>query len=138
MDWKKESPAYWDESKVAIVGAAPEGAFTMEPHEKGTLLPGEWWRVEEGGKTIGFGWMDITWGDGEVLLAVEPGNQSRGVGTFILDRLEEEARSHGLNYIYNQVNLGHPDFVNTTKWLESRGFVESGDGILRRSTVKGS
>ncbi|MGE3166302.1 MAG: GNAT family N-acetyltransferase [Planctomycetota bacterium] len=132
MEWKKESPACWDESKRRIVGGAPAGVFDLGPFADGEVLPGEWWRVEENGEILGYGWMDITWGDGEILLAVPADQEGKGVGTFILDRLEDEARSHGLNYIYNQINPKHPDYEGVAAWLEGRRFHESSEGLLRR------
>ena len=80
--------------------------------------------------------MDCTWGDAEILLAVEPGNQKGGVGTFILDHLEEEAGARGLNYLYNEVRESHPDGAGLTKWLESRKFAKSHDDRLLRRRVK--
>lgn len=132
MEWKKDSPPYWDEPKKQIVGGAPAGVFDMGPFADREVLPGEWWRVEEEGEVLGYGWMDITWGDGEILLAVHPDASGKGVGTFILDRLEEAARAQGLNYIYNQINPKHPDYDGLAAWLEARGFRETGDGLLRR------
>lgn len=133
MEWTKETPSYWDDDKKDIIGGAAPGTFKTQSFEDGEMLPGEWWRVQDQGKTLGYGWMDITWGDAEVLLAVRSDQQSRGVGSFIMDHLENEARNHGLNYMYNQVNSAHPDYVGVTQWLEKRNFKESSDGLLKRS-----
>ena len=101
----------------------------------GDLAPGEWFRVEDGGTVVGYGWMDCTWGDAEILLAVDPAARGRGVGTFILDRLEEEAASRGLNYLYNSVRPGHPERESVTRWLTARRFAPAGDGLLKRRVV---
>jgi N-acetylglutamate synthase-like GNAT family acetyltransferase len=76
--------------------------------------------------------MDTTWGDAEILLAVGGVARGKGVGSFILDRLEEEAALRGLNYLYNVVQPNHPDPEGITAWLTKRGFAESEGGLLRR------
>lgn len=141
MKWIHEDQAYWNDDKQRIVGQAPEGVFDRRYGEcrKGELMPGEWWRVEKDGKTIGFGWLDINWGDGEILLATDESERGRGVGTFILEKLAGEARSRGLNYVYNIVRPNHPDRAELTRWLQKRGFSGSEDGSLfRASSAEGN
>jgi GNAT superfamily N-acetyltransferase len=136
--WIQENPAYWDAAKVRIVGGAPKGVFELGERAEGDMVPGEWWRVEEDGAVLGYGWMDVTWGDGEVLLAVAPEARRKGFGAFILDRLEEEARARGLNYLYNVVRPTHPERESVTRWLEGRGFRRSpGEDLLRRAVPRG-
>jgi N-acetylglutamate synthase-like GNAT family acetyltransferase len=99
-------------------------------------VPGEWWRVEEDGRAVGYGWMDTTWNGGEILLAVHPEQQGRGLGGFILDHLEAEAATRGLNYIYNVVPDQHPRRADVTRWLASHGFQGGDDGQLRRQVPR--
>jgi GNAT superfamily N-acetyltransferase len=132
LTWIHEDTPIWDARKAAVVGGAPAGIFDLPTFAEGALAPGEWFRVEDGGVVAGYGWMDCTWGDAEILLAVAPESQSRGVGEFILDHLEKEAAVRGLNYLYNTVRRTHPDRDGVTAWLESRGFQPSGDGLLKR------
>ncbi len=134
LEWIDENPPHWDENKTAIIGSAPPGVFDVRAYSEGDVMPGEWWRVEESGKVLGYGWLDTTWGDAEILLAVDAAQQGRGVGTFILDRLEREAAARGLNYLFNVVGPRHPDADGVTRWLEARGFAPSHeDRLLRRS-----
>lgn len=135
--WIHEDAPRWDAHKAAIVGGAPGGIFEVANQREGDLVPGEWWRVEDDGTVVGFGWMDCTWGDAEILLAVDPSRQRAGVGTFIVDRLEREAEARGVNYLYNAVRPTHPERDRVTRWLESRGFVPSGDGLLKRRVRPG-
>jgi GNAT superfamily N-acetyltransferase len=132
LEWIREHPAVWDAAKARIVGDAPAGIFDFGGVEPGAPLAGEWWRVDDGEATAAFGWIDTVWGDAEMLLAVDPAHQGRGVGTYVLDRLEEEAGRRGLNYLYNVVRPGHPDKERITAWLEARSFELTFDGILRR------
>lgn len=132
LEWIHESPAHWDRNKAALLGAAPDGAFELGAWREGELIPDEWWRVEQDGAVLGYGWMDCTWGDAEILLAVDPASRGRGVGTFILDHLELEAAAQGLNYLYNVVRPAHREREAVTRWLVERGFVPSSDGLLRR------
>lgn len=132
LTWVREDTPRWDAGKQSIVGGAPPGIFEAPKLAAGDLAPGEWFRVEDGGKTIGYGWMDCTWGDAEILLAVDPRRQRSGVGGFIVDHLEKEAASRGVNYLYNAVRPTHPDREGVTRWLTHRGFVPSGDGLLKR------
>jgi N-acetylglutamate synthase-like GNAT family acetyltransferase len=133
LTWIHESPARWDAGKESIVGGAPAGIFAVRGSRPGDVITGDWWRVEDEGRTVGYGWMDTVWGDGEVLLAVDPAARRRGVGGFILARLDEEASIRGLNYLYNLVRSTHPDREKVTHWFESRGFVADSDGqVLRR------
>ena len=128
MDWIHENPPRWDADKSRILGGAPAGALPVVAHASGALLPGEWWRVEDAGRVVGYGWMDCTWGDAEMLLAVDAAHHGRGVGGFILDGLAREAASRGLNYLYNVVLETHPDRERVMRWLEARGFAKSHDG----------
>lgn len=138
LEWIQESPPYWDADKARIVGGAGPGIFdaSLTHREHGSLLPDDWWRVEADGKTVGYGWMDVTWGDAEILLAVDPAARGRGVGTFILERLEIEARYRGLHYIYNVVSGTHPLHDEVTQWLRARCFSASEDGKLLRAVVQ--
>jgi GNAT superfamily N-acetyltransferase len=139
LTWTHESPAHWDESKARIVGAAPPGIFTgFGSYRPGDLLPGEWWRVTDGNDNavLGFGWLDCTWGDAEVALAVDPTRQHAGVGTFILDNLEREASRRGVNYMYNVVREGHPERKRVMAWLEQRRFAHSHDAQRLQRRVR--
>ncbi len=127
LEWVHENPPHWDADKASIVGGAAEGIFNLGEPGDGELLPGEWWRVERDGKVAGYGWMEYTWGDAEILLVVDPGQSGHGVGSFILDRLEEESAQRGLNYLYNVVREGHPQKDAVTAWLKDRRFEASHD-----------
>jgi GNAT superfamily N-acetyltransferase len=133
LKWIHENPARWDAHKARVIGAAPAGVFDFARYAAGDLLPGDWWRADDSGRAVGYGWMDATWGDAEVLLAVEPEAQKRGVGGFIMDRLEDEARTRGLNQLYNVIPPKHPEPEVLKAWLEKRHFRASEDGkVLRR------
>lgn len=121
LSWIREAPARWDPDKARILGATP-GAFDVESLASAALLPGEWWRADDDGQTVGLGWMDVVWGDGQVLLAVAPERRGQGIGSFILDRLTEEAASRGLTRVFNAVRAGHTDAERITGWLGKRGF----------------
>jgi GNAT superfamily N-acetyltransferase len=132
--WTRENPPHWDETKATVVGGADEGIFPPFPYKPGDPLPGEWWRVEEEGKILGYGWMEATWGDAEMLLVIDPAARGRGVGAWVLDRLEEEAASRGLNYLHNVVQKTHPRREEVTRWFESNRFEKSPDDerLMRR------
>lgn len=138
LRWIKEQPPYWDRDKAEILGNAPSGTF--EPrwvqHRAGDLLGGDWWRVEADGEVLGYGWMDVSWGDAEILLAVAPAARNRGVGSFILRQLESEARMRGINYIHNVVQPEHPEGRAVEAWLEGRQFARLDDGRLLRAIVQ--
>ena len=61
-----------------------------------------------------------------------PDARGRGLGAFVLERLQAEARSLGLHYLYNSVRPTHPRSGETARWLERRGFEPREDGTLRR------
>ena len=131
----EDAPARWDADKEAVLGSAPQGALDVEALRGSGILPGDWWRVEEDGRAVAYGFMDAVWGDAEILVAVGPEAQGRGVGRFVLERLEEEARARGLRYLYNVVRPTHPRGAEVTRWLTSRGFKPSEEGgVLRRRT----
>lgn len=116
-------------------GEAPLGIFDRRYRElpDGEVLAGDWWRVEENGEAVGYGWLDVVWGGAEVLLATAPGKENRGIGRFILRELEREAGARGLNYLYNVVRPTHPNGKSVTDWLVKRGFKASEDGSLLRA-----
>lgn len=135
LAWIKERNATWDADKARIVGGASPGIFDSRYADltEGRLVPAEWWRVEADGEVLGYGWLDVNWGDAEILLATAADAQGKGVGTFVLQHLELEARSRGLNYMYNLVRPTHPDADALTAWLTKRGFESARDGRLLRS-----
>ena len=135
LTWHREPLALWDADKQRIIGGSPS-VFAVSSSAPGAVLPGDWWRVEDNSRVVGYGWMDYSWGDAEVLLAVETSGQTRGVGTFILDRLDEEAAARGLNYLYNVIPTAHPDKAGLKRWLLQRGFVGAEDGDLFKRTVR--
>lgn len=137
--WIHESPARWDEGKARIIGGAPPGVFDTRYRDArpGQTVPCEWWRVELGGQTVGYGWLDVMWGDAEILLATDPGARRQGVGAFILDRLEDEVRTRGVHYLYNIVRPTHPRAADVTRWLVERGFQAAEDGRLLRRVGSG-
>jgi GNAT superfamily N-acetyltransferase len=130
--WIHESTPCWDADKASVIGCAPPGVFAFSACREGDLLPGEWWRVEADGRVAGYGWLDCNWGDGEILLVVAPEFQRKGVGTFVMERLQDEARARGVNYLYNVVPPSHPDPDALAAWLRRRGFEPRGDGRLMR------
>ena len=139
LRWIDESPAHWDADKTRVVGGAPRGAFAPDlgDRRQGEILPGDWWRVERDGKVVGYAWMDVTWGDAEILLAVDRAEQGHGVGSFILQQLEREAMSRGLRYLYNEVRAEHPQRDEVIAWLCARGFARKGEeGALLRAPVR--
>jgi N-acetylglutamate synthase-like GNAT family acetyltransferase len=138
LEWIADKPPRWDDDKARIVGGAPAGVFDVRfgKCKHGDMLPGEWWRVERDGGVVAYGWLDVVWGDAEILLATDPKSRGDGVGTFVLDNLEREARSKGLNYLYNIVRPTHPSREAVSAWLSKRGFEPSEDGSLMRAVAK--
>ncbi|WP_062393362.1 GNAT family N-acetyltransferase [Gordonia phthalatica] len=137
LQWERESAPTWDADKQRIVGGAPEGAFDLA-YAPDAPVAGEWWAVRDGDAVVGYGWLDIAWGDAEILLATAPDAQRRGVGAFVLDNIEAEAAKRGVNYVYNTIRAGHPDRVSLREWLESHGFEGGDDGSLRKRITSGS
>jgi N-acetylglutamate synthase-like GNAT family acetyltransferase len=140
LRWLHETPPYWDADKARIVGEGAPGVFGNElaKHAQGDLLANDWWRVTREGRVVGYGWMDVNWGDAEILLAVAPEARKQGVGSFILERLELEARLRGLNYLYNVLRSTHPQHDEVRAWLRERSFITAEDGRLHRAVVRPS
>ena len=137
LSWIRENPAIWDANKRRIVLGAEGGVFeeSYGHLSEGSLVPGEWWRVESDGETVGYGWLDAVFGNAEILLATDPEHRKQGIGTFIVEHLDAEAKTRGLNYIYNVVQKSHPDPDEIRRWLEARGFVgKEGGRLLKRAT----
>ena len=137
LTWHKDLPV-WDANKQRIVGGTAEGVLDnrYQQIEEGEAIPCNWFRVEDDGVTVGYGWVDVNWGEAEILLATAGDAQKSGVGSFILDHLDDEARSMGLAYTYNTVRPTHPDGEKVTAWLEKRGFEKNSDGRLTRRVGK--
>jgi len=134
LNWIKERSPRWDAEKVRVIGEAPVGIFDRRYRDlkANERPPGEWWRVEADGKVVGYGWLDVVWGDAEILLAVDESSRKKGVGAFILDQLDREATSRSLNYVYNVVRPTHPSAEQVSAWLVKNGFQASADGSLSR------
>jgi GNAT superfamily N-acetyltransferase len=125
--------------KRRVIGSAPAGVFDLA-YVDGEALPGDWWACTSHGAVVGYGWLDATWGgDAEILLAVDASDRSTGVGSFILERLEDEAAGRGLNYVYNTVRATHPDRDDLHDWLAVRGYRGgTSDTTLRKRVGDGS
>jgi GNAT superfamily N-acetyltransferase len=134
LTWTKEASPRWDADKQRLFGPAELAAVGMAPPAPGEPVADEWWRVTDGGDVAGYGWLDTGWGDARITFFVAPGQRGRGVGHFILERLEAEAAARGLNYIYNVVPETHPDGPWIKNWLSMHGFREASRGQLRRQT----
>lgn len=130
--WVREESPRWDADKVRVIASAPEGAFVI-PFVDGEELPGDWWSARDpDGTIVGYGRLDTTWGgDAEILLAVQRDRRETGVGTFILNRLEEEAAARDINYIRNRIH-DHAQRDLVHDWLVVRGFSGPVDGDLRK------
>jgi N-acetylglutamate synthase-like GNAT family acetyltransferase len=135
-NWIVENPPLWNDDKRRILESAPKGAFAVPQLSAGQNVPGEWWRVEDDAGVAGYGWMDCTWGDAEVLLAVDPARQRSGVGEFILDHLEKEAAGRGLHYLHNVVQPSHPERERVAAWLMKHGFARDHDKDLLKRPVR--
>lgn len=122
LTWEREERPVWDADKARIVASAPDGALALG-FADGAELPGDWFLAREGDRVVGFGLLDTTWGgDAEITLAVDTECQGRGVGSFVMERLEQEARSRGINYVYNTVRDTHPQRDEVHDWLVVRGY----------------
>lgn len=136
-DWRPEpQPCPYDHVKKAFFARLRDGA--VHPNPAGAYLPGTWWRLEEEGTLLGYGWMDVTWGDAQILLAVDPDARRGGHGKTILDHLEAEAHRSGLAYLFNTIPSDHPDPDGVRAFLTANGFEASGlDGNMLRRRVRG-
>ncbi|WP_408899696.1 GNAT family N-acetyltransferase (plasmid) [Nocardioides sp. R1-1] len=84
---------------------------------------------------MGYRRLDISWGgDAEIFLAVERSAQQRGIGSFILASLEDEAARRGINYVFNVIR-DHAQRVYVHDWLVVRGVRGAIDGDLRKRVV---
>jgi N-acetylglutamate synthase-like GNAT family acetyltransferase len=132
FQWVHDPDPRWDEDRERVFSTVPPGVFRAVARPPGERLPGDWWRVEDGGRVVGYGWLDDVWGDAEILLAVEEGARGTGAGRFMLARLEDEAAARGLNYVLNVVHDTHPDRAAVTAWFLAHGFAGAEDGQLRK------
>lgn len=137
VEWVHENPARWDADKQRVLGGLAPGLFGFGSPTAGDALGDEWWRAERGGRVLGYGRLDDTWGDAEILVLVDPAQRRTGIGAFILDRLEHEAAARHLNYIYNVVPRGHPDPEAVTGFLRRHGFAATDLGELRKKVEPG-
>jgi N-acetylglutamate synthase-like GNAT family acetyltransferase len=136
FEWVRETPATWDEDKAGVLGGLDPALFGLGDPQDGDSLGDEWWRVEDSsGEVVGYGRLDDTWGDAEILVLVAPDHRLIGVGGFVVSQLEAEASRRGLNYIYNVVPDGHPDPEQVSGWLAAHGFERNDVGELRKKVA---
>ena len=132
LSWVKDDDPRWDTDRERVFATVGPEIFPGLTREVGARLPSDWWRVEDGGRVVGYAWLDDVWGDAEILLAVEEAARGTGAGSFALARLEEEARARGLNYVLNVVRDTHPERTAVTAWFLAHGFAGTEDGALRK------
>ncbi|WP_068259597.1 GNAT family N-acetyltransferase [Janibacter limosus] len=133
LAWEREDNPVWDADKARIAASAPDGALGLD-FADGAGLPGDWFVAKDAGAVVGFGFLDMTWGgDAEITLVVDSARQGAGVGTFVMDHLEQEARSRGINYVHNSVRDTHPQRDDVHDWLLVRGYKgNESDPTLRK------
>jgi N-acetylglutamate synthase-like GNAT family acetyltransferase len=132
LRWVREEDPRWDADRARVFATVPDGVFRADSRAPGERLSSDWWRVERGGRVVGYGWLDDVWGDAEILLAVEGSERGTGVGAFALSRLEAEAAARGLNYVINVVRDTHPERNVVEAWFRAHGFSATEDGRLRK------
>jgi GNAT superfamily N-acetyltransferase len=134
LSWHKDDDPRWDADRQRLFGPSELASVGLSRPDDGAAVADEWWRVtDDAGELVGYGWLDSEWGDAQISFLVAPAHRGRGVGAFIVARLEDEARRRGLNYIYNVVPDSHPDRRWMTHWLSLHGFRDGGRGELRRA-----
>src|SRR3954470_6972005 len=131
LQWIKDDDPRWDDDRRRVFATVPDGVFGTAQRADGEPLTSDWWRVVEGERVVGYGWLDDVWGDAEILLAVEESARGSGIGAFILARLEDEAAARGLNYVVNVVRDTHPKRDQVSGWFRAHGFTGTEDGRLR-------
>jgi N-acetylglutamate synthase-like GNAT family acetyltransferase len=132
LTWVRDDDPRWDADRERVLGTVGPDVFPGLGRDPGQRLPGDWWRVEDGDRVVGYGWLDDVWGDAEILLAIEQPARGTGAGSFALARLEDEARARGLNYVLNVVRDTHPERAAVTDWFLAHGFTGTEDGALRK------
>jgi N-acetylglutamate synthase-like GNAT family acetyltransferase len=132
LEWIHEGDPCWDADRERVFATVPEQVFRSASRRPGEPLSSDWWRVEQDGRVVGYGWLDDVWGDAEILLAVDGAERGRGIGGFIVDRLEQEAAARGLNYVLNVVRADHPQRAAVSAWFAAHGFTAAEDGRLRK------
>ena len=138
LAWVQDDDPRWDADRQRVFGSVAPGVFPDVARQSGERMPGDWWRVENGSRVVGYGWLDDVWGDAEILMVVEAAARGTGAGSFALARLEDEAADRGLNYVLNVVRDTHPDRAAVTAWLLAHGFTGTEDGRLRKRVGDGS
>lgn len=133
LTWEHEVRPVWDVDKARIAASAPDGALVLD-FADGVELPGDWFVARDGDEVVGLGVLDTTWGgDAEITLAVDAARQGQGVGSWVMERLEQEARSRGINYVHNTVPDAHPQRDDVHDWLLVRGYRgNESDASLRK------
>jgi GNAT superfamily N-acetyltransferase len=133
LTWLKEDQPRWDADRQRMFGITELESVGLARPDDGAAVADEWWRVtDDSGDLVAYGWLDSEWGNAQISFLVAPARRGAGVGAFVLDHLEDEARRRGLNYIYNVVPDRHPDRAWMTHWLSVHGFRDAGHGELRR------
>ncbi|MDQ2796021.1 MAG: benzoate-CoA ligase family protein, partial [Actinomycetota bacterium] len=122
LHWIREDAPCWDDAKDQLFGDDELTSVGLVRPAIGTSMANEWWRVaDQAGAALGYGWLDSEWGDAEITFAVAAGARGLGIGEYIVGQLEHEARSRGLNYVYNSVPPTHPDRAWMMRWLTVHG-----------------
>jgi GNAT superfamily N-acetyltransferase len=139
LTWTAEPTPRWDADKAAAFSPAGPTVHGLGTPAEGDALGDAWWRVETAdGEVAGFGRLDDTWGDAEILIVTAPAVRGSGVGAFVLENLEREAASRQLNYVYNVVPTRHPDGETVREWLGAHGFTATEVGELRKKVASGA
>lgn len=134
MRWINELHAAWDGDKQRLIGDAPSGTFNGDYATlvQGSTAAGQWWRVDDSDRTVGYGCLRRRHDGAELLLVTAAAERGRGVGDFILRQLAQEATDRGLERLFVHVSPRHPDARRLSNWLCHRGFRASAEGYYVR------
>jgi N-acetylglutamate synthase-like GNAT family acetyltransferase len=132
LRWVKDDDPRWDADRERVFAGLGADVFPGVVRQEGKHLASDWWRVEDGERVVGYGWLDDVWGDAEILLVVEERARGGGAGAFALAHLEGEAAARGLNYVVNVVRDTHPQREAVAGWFVRHGFTGTDDGRLHK------
>jgi GNAT superfamily N-acetyltransferase len=119
-----EVPPIWDAEMDSIVGAAPDGSFTVVNPKFGERLPGRLWHAVDSDRAqvVGFARLTCDEDGAELSIAVAAPYRRLGIGSQLLERVRREAEKHH-KALRAKIRSSNGNIETVLDWLVREGFV---------------
>jgi hypothetical protein len=117
LGWIEDRTPRWDSDRAELFATVANDMFPASLRVDSRTLPGNWWRVVDGGPAVAFGWLHDVSDRAVALLAVAESAREGGARGYGAIRLGEEATSRGFDRVVEMRRRTYPGHAAVTVWI---------------------